>query len=195
MPLLGHSGRHGRPGRVLASVATVVTAAAVTALGLCAGFANASPLGRVSSHRQKLSVTPRGLGSVGALAPGDRAERTLELRYRGRFAAVVLRLRASGSSLLRSDPSGGLRLTIDRCSKRWTKKRETNAYVCLGKHWSVLKTVPVSGKRKLRLKHLSRRAGRTDHLRLTLSLPSSAGNTLQGQTARVVYRLTGVAAR
>ena len=194
MPLLGHSGRQGRPGRVLASVALVAAAAAVTALGLCAGFANASPLGRASSHRPKLSVTPRGLGSVGALAPGDRAERTLELRYRGRFAAVVLRLRASGSSLLRSDPSGGLRLTIERCSKRWTKKRGTRAYVCHGKRWTVLKTVRISGKR-LRLKGLSLRAGRTDHLRLTVSLPASDGNALQGQTARVVYRLTGTAAR
>lgn len=195
MPLLGHSGRQGRPGRVLASLATVVVAAAVTALGLCAGFANASPLGRVSSHRPKLVVTPRVLGSVGALAPGDRAERTLELRYRGRFAAVVLRLRASGSSLLRSDPSGGLRLTIERCSKRWTQKRGTRAYVCRGKRRGVLKSVRISATRKLRLRSLSLRAGRADHLRLTVSLPRADGNTLQGQTARIVYRLTGIAAR
>jgi hypothetical protein len=189
VPLLGHSGPRGRPGRVLASVALVT---AVTALGLCAGFANASPLGRVSSHNPTLSVTPRALGRIVALAPGDHAERTLELHYRGRFAAVVLTTRISGSSF--SDPSGGLHLTMERCSKRWTMKRGTRAYVCHGRRWSALKTVRFSGKRQLRLLHLSRRAGRTDHLRLTVSLLGSAGNTLQGQTARVVYRLTGIAA-
>ena len=79
--------------------------------------------------------------------------------------------------------------------KRWTKRRGTKAYECRGKRWSVVKTVPLAGKRALRLIHLSRRAGRTDHLRLTISLPLAAGNPLQGQTARVVYRLIGAAAR
>jgi spore coat-associated protein N len=193
VPLLGHSGRQGRPGRVLASGVLLAAAVAVTALGLFAGFASASPLGRVSAHRPKLTVKPHALARVGGLAPGDRAERTLELRYRGRFAAIVLKTRTSGSSLLRSNATG-LRLVVERCSKRWTKKHGTRSYVCRGKRWSVLKTVRVSGKRKLRLKHLSRRAGRTDHLRLTVSLPRSAGNTSQGQTARVAYRLIGIAA-
>ena len=167
----------------------------MTTLGLFAGFASASPLGSFSGHGPKLVASPRALGSVSALAPGDRAERTLELRYRGRFAAVVLSLRTRGSSLLRSDPGGGLRLTIERCTKRWAKKPGTSAYACHGKRWSVLKTVRISDNHKLRLMRLSRRAGRTDHLRLTVSLPASAGNTLQGQTARVVYRFTGVSAR
>ena len=165
----------------------------MTALGLCAGFASASPLGKVSSHRPRLSVGPRALARVEGLAPGDRAERTLELRYRARFAAVVLRTRTSGSSLLRSNATG-LRLVVERCSKRWTRKRGTRSYSCGGKRWSVLKTIRVSGKRKLKLKHLSRRAGRTDHLRLTVSLPRAAGNASQGQTTRVAYRLIGVAA-
>ena len=195
MPILGQNGRQGRPGRVVASIGLLAAAGALIALGLCAGFASASPLGRVSHGAHRLSVGPHALAAVDALAPGDRAERTLELGYRGRFARIVLRTTTRGSSLLRSDPAGGIRLTIDRCAKRWTKRRGTKAYVCRGKRWSVVKTVPLTGKHALRLNHLSRRAGRTDHLRLTISLPLSAGNLLQGQTARVVYRLTGAAAR
>jgi hypothetical protein len=34
-------------------------------------------------------------------------------------------------------------------------------------------------------------AGTTDHLRVTLSLPSSAGNSLQGLTSTVQYSFTG----
>ena len=45
-----------------------------------------------------------------------------------------------------------------------------------------MKTVSLAGKGALRLNHLSRRAGRTDHLRLTVSLPLAAGNPLQGQS-------------
>ncbi|HSS81870.1 MAG TPA: hypothetical protein VLK24_11835 [Gaiellaceae bacterium] len=177
-------------GRVGASIAVLAATGALIALALCAGFASASPLGRVSRGAHRLTVGPHALAAVGPLAPGDRAERTLELRYHGRFAKVVLRTATKGSSLLRSDPAGGIRLSIDRCAKRWTKRRGTKTYVCPSKRWSVVKTVRLAGKRGLRLNHLSRRAGRTDHLRLTISLPPSAGNLLQGQTARVVYRLT-----
>jgi len=194
MPTLGQNGRQGRPGRVVASVAVLAAAGALIALGLCAGFASASPLGRVSRSAHRLTVGPHVLAAVGPLAPGDRAERTVELRYAGRFATVVLNTATKGSSLLRSDPTGGIRLAIDRCAKPWTKRRGTTTYVCPGKRWSVVKTVPLAGKGGLRLNHLSRRAGRTDHLRLTISLPLSAGNPLQGLSARVVYRLTGAAA-
>jgi hypothetical protein len=162
----------------------------VTALALCAGFASASP----TANHPKLSVTPRALARVGALAPGDRAERTLELRYRGtgRFTAVVLELRSRNHSLLNSNKSNGLRLSVDRCSKRWTRKGRTKAFACRGRHWSVVKTVRIRGGQRLRLRHLS---GRTEHLRLTVSLPRAAGNALQGRIARMVYRFTGVAAQ
>jgi hypothetical protein len=178
------------PGRVVASIAVLAAAGA-----LCAGFASASPLAHVSRNAHRLNISPHALAAVGALAPGDRAERTLELRYRGRFATVVLKTATKGSSLLRTDSAGGIRLAIDRCAKRWIKRRGTKTYACPGERWSVVKTVPLASKRALRLNHLSRRAGRTDHLRLTISLPLSAGNPLQGQSARVVYRLTGAAAR
>jgi hypothetical protein len=196
VPLLGHSGRRGRPGQLLASTALLVGAAGLTALGLCAGFANASPPA-AGGHHPRLSVTPRALARVGALAPGDQAERTLELRYRGtgRFTAVMLRMRSRNNSVLNSATRPGLQLTIERCSRRWTRKGRTRAYVCRGKHWSVLKAIRVSGERRLTLRHLSRLPGKTDHLRFTMSLPRTVDNGLQGRISRMVYRFTGVAAR
>src|SRR4051812_4951758 len=97
MPLLDLNER----GQVLASGALVAGAAGMTAIGLFAAFANATPLGHhAAKQRPRLSVAPHRLASVGPLAPGDRAERTVELRYGGRFAAVVLTTRVTRRSLL-----------------------------------------------------------------------------------------------
>jgi hypothetical protein len=187
MRLLDHSGRRSPSG------ALMLGAAGMAALGLFAAFANASPLGHISSgkRRPKLSLTPRHVARIAALAPGDHAERTVELRYRGRgrFAVVVLSTRSRGSRLLGS----ALRLRIERCSRRWAKQSATRSYRCRGKRWTVLKTARIHGRRRLVLRHLSRRPGHADHLRLTLSLPRVAGNELQGQTSRLAYRFTGVA--
>src|SRR4029077_11004725 len=95
MPLLHHDGRPNRLGRVLASLALLGCVAALTALGLCAGFANASAFGRVTKHHPRLTIRHRAIAPIGALAPGDRAQRVVELRYRGkgRFTAVWIRPR------------------------------------------------------------------------------------------------------
>jgi len=191
MRLLDRSER----GHVLASGALVAGAAGMAAIGLFAAFANATPFGHHAvKQRPRLSVAPHRLASVGPLAPGDQAERTVELRYRGRFAAVVLTTRAVPGSLLDSSAKTGLQLGIQRCSARWQRKRGGRSYVCRGKRSTVLATRPVHGKRRLVLRHLSRRPSRTDHLLLVLGLPAVAGNDLQSQRSKLDYRFTGVAA-
>ena len=55
----------------------------------------------------------------------------------------------------------------------------------------LLTRVPVLGKR--RLKGLVVGQGSNARLRLTLTLSSEAGNALQGTTATLRYRFTGVA--
>ena len=174
--------------RLLASALVV---AAASALCVCAALASAGPLAAKSRH-PRLAIAHRALAPVKALAPGDRAQRKLDLRYRGsgRFAAVVLRVKGLGHSLLGSS-STGLRLTIERCSHPWV--RSGPAYGCHGRRWVVLKPVSIAGRQPFRLRRLTARAGRTDHLRLTLSLPPQAGNALQRWTSRIVYTLTGVA--
>ena len=176
--------------RLLASALVVVAA---SALCVCAALASARPL-VAKSHRPRLTIVHRALAPVTKLAPGDSAQRTLELRYRGsgRFGAVVLRLKGLSQSLLGSG-FAGLHLRIERCSSTWRKKRGTRTYVCRGKHWGVLGTVPMSRRKPFRLRHLSARAGRTDHLRLTLGLPLQAGNQLEHRLSKVVYAFTGAA--
>ena len=176
--------------RILASALVVVAA---SALRVCAALASAQPL-VTKRHHARLAIVHRTLAPVTKLAPGDSAERTLELRYRGRgrFASVVLRVKGSSHSLLGSS-SAGLRLTIERCSKRWVRNPRTRTYACRGRHWVVLHTRAIGSRQPFRLRRLSARAARTDHLRLTLRLPRQAGNELQHRLGKLVYAFTGAA--
>ena len=55
----------------------------------------------------------------------------------------------------------------------------------------MLASAPVVGS-NLALSNLSAlTAGSTDHLRVTLTLPSGAGNTFQNQTSVIQYAFTG----
>ena len=176
--------------RLLTSALVVVAA---SALCVCAALASARPL-VTKGHHPRLVIGHRALAPVIKLAPGDSAQRTLELRYRGRgrFAAVVLRVKGSSQSLLGSG-SAGLRLKIERCSTKWTRNRRMRTYGCRGRHWVVLGTVAIGSRRPFRLRRLSARAGRTDYLRLTLGLPLMAGNEAEHRLSRLVYTFTGAA--
>jgi hypothetical protein len=175
--------------RLLTSALVVVAA---SALCVCA-LASARPL-VTKGHHPRLAIVHRELAPVIKLAPGDSAQRTLELRYRGggRFAAVVLRVKGLRHSLLGSG-STALRLKIERCSTKWTRNRRMRTYGCRGRHWVVLGTVAIGSRRPFRLRRLSARAGRTDHLRLTLGLPLRAGNEAEHRLSRLVYTFTGAA--
>ena len=176
--------------RLLASALVV---AAASALCVCAALASARPL-VATGHRPRLTIVHRALAPVTRLAPGDSAQRTLELRYRGRgrFAAVVLRVKGLSPSLLGSG-SAGLLLKIERCSAAWTRRPATRTYACRGRRWVVHGTVSLGSRQPLRLRQLSARAGHTDHLRLTLGLPLQAGNELEHQLSKIVYTFTGAA--
>src|SRR5205814_1242190 len=64
-------------------------------------------------------------------------------------------------------------------------------YTCGGSTSSVLASRAVIGS-NLALSNLSSTtAGSTDHLRVTLTLPSGAGNTLQNQSSTISYAFTG----
>ncbi len=144
---------------------------------------------RVRTGRPLLVALPQRLADVRDLAPGDRIERLVELRVRGkgRFAAVYLRTRVRRQSVL-ADPQRGLQIAIDRCSKRWQKRR--GVYTCPGRHFLVLSQRALL--RRARLRRLRLRPSHAAHLRLVLTLPAGADNQFQAETARVRYSFLGV---
>jgi hypothetical protein len=131
---------------------------------------------------------------VGAtnIAPGDTIQRAVTLSNTGTLdlAAVSLTTSATTSSLLNTDTTTGLQMAIDRCSVAWTESAVPYTYTCGGTTTSVRTTGPVIGT-NLALSNLALTAAATNNLRVTMTLPSAAGNALQGQSSVIAYTFTG----
>ena len=129
------------------------------------------------------------------IAPGDTMQRSFDLTNAGSIdlASTTLTTTASPSSLLDTDATNGLQMAIDKCSVAWTEAGSSPAftYTCGGTTTSVLASQAVIGS-AISLANLSSlTAGSTDRLRLTLTLPSGAGNTFQNITSTISYGFTG----
>jgi hypothetical protein len=144
-------------------------------------------LGATGASTNRLTV------NATAVAPGDTIQRSFDLTNSGSLdlaAAPTLTTTASPSSLLDTDATNGLQMTIDKCSVAWTEAGTSPAftYTCSGTTTSVLASRAVIGS-AITLSNLSTlvTAGTTERLRLTLTLPSTAGNTFQGLSSTLTY--------
>ena len=99
---------------------------------------------------------------------------------------------ASPSSLLDTDAVNGLRLKIDSCSVAWTAVAPTTAptYTCGGTITTVLADKAVIGANTL-ISTTAITHGVTDRLRVTLTLPTTAGDTFQGASSTINFAFTG----
>ena len=200
--MFSYSPRSGVARRVLLSVAAVGAAAAVAGLGTYATFTSTTSVSQpVASGTVTIALGATGASTnrlnVGAsnIAAGDTIQRRVDLIDQGtiNLSAVTLTTTATTSSLLNTDTTNGLQMVIDKCSVPWTEGGVAPAYTysCSGSTSSVLASAPVIGS-NLALSNLSAlTAGSTDHLRVTLTLPSTAGNTLQNQSSVIQYSFTG----
>ena len=190
--------------KLAASAAILAAAASVAGFGTYATFTSSSAASSVFATGSVSialgAVGPANRLTLGAsgLLPGDTMQRVIDLQNNGiagsdDLAAVSLTTSASPSSLLDTDAVGGLQMTIDRCSVPWTESGTAPAftYACSGTTSSVLPSQKVIGL-NLGLSNLaSLAAGVTDHLRVTLLLPSSAPNTMQGLSSTLDYTFVG----
>lgn len=187
--------------KVLVSLAAVASAASVAGLGTFASFTSSTSASTTASS----GTVTVALGATGAstnrltvnataIAPGDTIQRSVDLSNTGSidFGSVTLGTAASPSSLLDTDATNGLQMVIDRCSTAWTEAGTAPAYTytCGGTTSSVVATRAVIGS-TIALSNLSSiTAGSTDKLRVTLTLPSAAGNTFQNQSSTIAYTFT-----
>lgn len=171
---------------------------ATPALVLCAAALAAGTAAAPGRHARtparpapSLLATPATLAPALQLAPGDHVERAVELRRRGRgrFAAVYFVARTRSGSPLADDRRHGLQVALQRCPRRWTRRGAD--LVCTAKTTVVLAPRPLLGR--TRLVRLQLTGTRPVHLALVLSLPTSAGGTLQGRAAALTYSFVGVA--
>ena len=173
--------------KLLATIAVLGAAASIAGLGTYATFTSTTS----QNHTISSGTVTIALGATGAstnrlnigasgLAPGDTIQRSVDLLNSGSLdlASVTLTTTAAPSSLLDTDATNGLQMVIDKCSAAWTESGPPYTYTCGGTTSSVLASRPVIGS-ALALSNLSSlTSGATDHLRVTLTLPSGAGNTL-----------------
>ena len=191
-----------RSRKVLLTIAILGAAAAIAGLGTFATFTSTTTatdtfgsgtvviaLGATGAATNRLTVAASGI------VPGDTMQRSVDLSNTGTqdLASISLTTTASTSSLLDTDATNGLQMAIERCSVDWTESGSSPAftYTCGGSTSTVLSSRAVIGS-SIALSNLgSLTSGATDHLRVTLTFPSVAGNTLQGLSSTIAFAFTG----
>jgi hypothetical protein len=184
--------------KILTSAAVLAAAASVASLATFASFTSSTSAQAQSLTSGTVSIA---LGTanrltVGAtnLVPGDTLQRAVDITNNGSagtssVGSVTLTTTGSGT-LLDTDATNGLQMVIDKCSVAWTESGPPYTYTCGGTTSSVLASRAVIGANMALSNMSSVTAGNTDHLRVTLTLPSGAGNTFQGLSDTLNYTFT-----
>jgi spore coat-associated protein N len=182
--------------KLIASLAVLGAAAAIAGLGTYATFTSSTSASHtIATGTLSLTSGPTNRLGTGAtlVAAGDSMQRAIDLNYAGSisFGSATLTTNATTSSALDTDTTDGLHLAIDKCSVAWTESGPPYTYTCSGTTSSVLASSPVIGS-NLALSNLTLTAGSTDHLRVTVTLPGTAGNSFENLSSTVGYTFTGV---
>lgn len=188
--------------RILALLSILVIGASLIRIGTYATFTSTTNVQQTSIVSGTVSLSTPGAGATNRLTlgatnivPGDTMQRVVDLTNNGNtsLASITLTTTASPSSLLDTDTTNGLQIVVDKCSVAWTEAGTTPAYTytCGGTTTSVLASRAVIGS-AIALSNLTATTpAATDHLRVTLTFPSTAGNTLQAQTSSITYSFNG----
>lgn len=184
-------------GKLLLSAAAVGTAAGIAGLGTFASFTSStSASNTVSSGSMTIALGANGGAnrltvSATNVAPGDTIQRAVDLANTGGidFSAVTMTTTASPSSVLDTDATNGLKVVVDSCPTAWTEAGTAPAYTysCSGTPTTIVASRAVIGSAIPMGNLNSLTAGASDHLRFTLSLPTTADNNFQGKTSTISY--------
>ncbi|HEX5266759.1 MAG TPA: hypothetical protein VFW24_08290, partial [Acidimicrobiales bacterium] len=112
-------------------------------------------------------------------------------------ASITLGITASPSSSLDTDTTNGLQTTVQSCSVAWTEGGVAPAYTysCSGTTTTVMSSTSVaalesSASSVTPLNALT--AAGSDHLLVTLTLPTTAPNSFQSLSSTLTYTFTGI---
>jgi predicted ribosomally synthesized peptide with SipW-like signal peptide len=188
--------------KLFGSIAVLGLAASIAGLGTFASFTSSTSAGQaINSGTVSIALGTAGTAqnrlTVGAsnLVPGDTVQRAVDLTSTSSdpLGSVTLQTSGSPSNALLTDPSG-LTVKVDKCSVAWTESGTAPAYTytCGGTTSSVLASSAVGGS-AVSLAGLAALASgsSTDHLLVTTTLPSAAGNNLQSLSTSITYSFNG----
>ncbi len=188
--------------KVLLSILALGAAAGIAGLGTFATFTSTTSASQtVASGTVTIALGATGASTnrltvnAGGVVPGDTMQRSFDLINSGSqdLASVTLTSTATTSSLLDTDATTGLQMVIERCSLPWVEAGVSPAftYTCAGVTSSVVASRPVIGSNVAMSNLTVTTAGVTNNLRLTLTFPSGAANSLQGLSSTIQYSFTG----
>ncbi|MCW2923747.1 MAG: hypothetical protein JWM98_1151 [Thermoleophilia bacterium] len=187
----------GARNKVLLTAALLGTAASIAGLGSFASFTSTTS----ASQAHTSGTVTLGLGAAGGvdnrltvgtanLAAGDTIERAVKLTNSGTLdlSTATLTTTATTSSLLDTDATNGLQMQVDKCSAAWTESAAPYTYTCSGTTTAVVAARAVIGSNLALGSLASLTVGGSDYLRVKLTLPAAAPNTLQGLASTLQYR-------
>ncbi|MEY2588318.1 MAG: spore coat-associated protein [Acidimicrobiaceae bacterium] len=188
--------------KVLLSLGALGVAAGIASLGTFATFTSTTSASQtVSSGTVTIALGATGAATnrltvnASGLVPGDTVQRSFDLTNSGsqNLASIGLTMTASPTSLLDSDGTNGLQMVVDKCSIAWVEVGTSPAftYTCAGTTTTVIASRAVIGSGLNMASLAALTSGGTDHLRVTLTLPSTTGNTFQGLSSTVTYSFLG----
>lgn len=188
--------------KLLTTVSALGATAAVAGLGTFGTFTDTT----TASTPVDSGIVDLNLGAVGAnnrltvaavdIVPGDTMQRAFTLSSgtsTSDLASITLTTDATTSSLLDTDATNGLQLTIQKCAIPWVEAGVAPAYTytCVPGATTVLASRAVIGS-NLALSGLDAlTAGSTDNLRATLTFPATADNTFQNLASTIRFTFTG----
>jgi hypothetical protein len=186
--------------KVVGSLAVLGTAAAVAGLGTYGNFTDSTtPMNTtVASGTLSIDLTqPAGAYtipvSVTGMVPGDSITRAVNLVNDGTLglSSVSVVSSATAPSLLTTDTTNGLQLSVKSCSVPWTQGGTASApaYTCSATQ-STLMTGPVVNNSGLSNPN-SLNPGGSDYLTFSITLPTTADNTFQNKSAGLSLSFTG----
>ena len=192
----------GTSRKVLLSLGALGVAAGIAGLGTFATFTSTTSASQtVSSGTVTIALGATGAATnrltvnASGLVPGDTVQRSFDLTNSGsqNLASIGLTTTASPTSLLDSDGTNGLQMVVDKCSIAWVEVGTSPAftYTCAGTTTTVIASRAVIGSGLNMASLAALTSGGTDHLRVTLTLPSTTGNTFQGLSSTITYSFLG----
>lgn len=126
------------------------------------------------------------------VAPGDTIRRRVSLTNTGSLDLRTLTLASSGGAspgTIFTDTTNGLKLQIQKCTVAWAAD-----YTCGGTTTSVYASGPVevSPAQDVAAALDADTAGGVDRLLFTVSLPTTAPDSMEGQSVTITYTFNGL---
>lgn len=204
LPTSAVSGRTAR--KLLGSLGVLGTAAAVAGMGTFGTFTDSTAPLNASVATGTLSITLTPANDTAVLSmkatgfiPGDSLARSVDLTNDGTtaFASLSLASTATVPNVLSTDTVNGLQVGVESCSVPWTKATSAGGgavYTCAGTKRTMLASGPAVATSGPLASPASITPGGVDHLVVTLSLPTTAGNQFQNLTNSLAISFSGTQA-